>query len=346
MANRYWVGGTANWDATAGSKWALTSGGTGGEAVPTAADDVFFDANSGTVSVIKSGSGTCLSLNFTGFTGTFAGTGALAVSGSLTMASGMTRTYTGKITFNATSTGHTVTSNGINFSGDFAFDGVGGGWTLQDDFTNIPDLVQGIALTNGTLDTNGKTVNVAGGTINISGTGTRTLTLGASTISGVRFWTATTTTNLTFNANTSTIILASGTAAKTFEGGGLTYNKLTIPESGTSLTVTMNGSNTFSNFTINPGVGVTINFTAGTTQTVSPSGFICLGNNKRITLKSTSNGSAWTISIASGTTRITNASLQDSTATGGATFRAENTTDVSGNSGWSFGNLSGFFPFF
>lgn len=42
MANRYWVGGNANWDATAGTKWATTSGGAGGAAVPTAADDVFW----------------------------------------------------------------------------------------------------------------------------------------------------------------------------------------------------------------------------------------------------------------------------------------------------------------
>ena len=27
---RYWVGGTADWDGTAGTKWAYTSGGVGG----------------------------------------------------------------------------------------------------------------------------------------------------------------------------------------------------------------------------------------------------------------------------------------------------------------------------
>jgi hypothetical protein len=43
MAARYWVGGTDNWDGTAGSKWATTSGGAGGAAVPVAADDVFID---------------------------------------------------------------------------------------------------------------------------------------------------------------------------------------------------------------------------------------------------------------------------------------------------------------
>jgi len=42
MANRYWVGGSDQWNGTAGTKWALTSGGAGGQTVPTSADDVFF----------------------------------------------------------------------------------------------------------------------------------------------------------------------------------------------------------------------------------------------------------------------------------------------------------------
>jgi hypothetical protein len=46
MADRYWVGGTATWDGTAGSKWATTSGGAGGASVPTTNDDVYFDQNS------------------------------------------------------------------------------------------------------------------------------------------------------------------------------------------------------------------------------------------------------------------------------------------------------------
>lgn len=43
MASRYWVGGTDTWNGTAGTKWATTSGGTGGAAVPTSSDDVFID---------------------------------------------------------------------------------------------------------------------------------------------------------------------------------------------------------------------------------------------------------------------------------------------------------------
>jgi hypothetical protein len=33
------------WNGTAGLKWALTSGGTGGQTVPGTADDVIFDSN-------------------------------------------------------------------------------------------------------------------------------------------------------------------------------------------------------------------------------------------------------------------------------------------------------------
>lgn len=71
MANRYWVGGSASWDGTAGTKWALTDGGAGGQAIPTSTDDVFFTATSGAVTVtLVSGWDSCKNLNCTGFTGT------------------------------------------------------------------------------------------------------------------------------------------------------------------------------------------------------------------------------------------------------------------------------------
>lgn len=41
---RYWVGNGGNWNSTA--RWAASSGGTSGETVPLAQDDVIFDANS------------------------------------------------------------------------------------------------------------------------------------------------------------------------------------------------------------------------------------------------------------------------------------------------------------
>jgi len=128
MANRYWVGGTATWDGTAGTKWALTSGGAGGQAVPTSSDTVFFDANSGANTVtIGSGTAVCSTLTMTGFTGTLA-----FGSNSITLA-GIGVIYTGATTFSVTgtplmlctnssssartiSTGATTEANAISFN--------------------------------------------------------------------------------------------------------------------------------------------------------------------------------------------------------------------------------------
>ena len=43
----YWVGGSGNWDEVA--HWSLSSGGLGGEAMPTQSDNVFIDENSGLI---------------------------------------------------------------------------------------------------------------------------------------------------------------------------------------------------------------------------------------------------------------------------------------------------------
>lgn len=47
MASRFWVGGTGTWDSSSTSNWAATTGGAGGASVPTSADTVTIDANSG-----------------------------------------------------------------------------------------------------------------------------------------------------------------------------------------------------------------------------------------------------------------------------------------------------------
>lgn len=217
-ASRYWVGGTASWDGTAGTKWASSSGGAGGSSVPTTSDDVFFDANSNTgasiTASVASGNTGCLSLDFTGFTRIFGGNSPLTIAGSLTLSTGMTRNYIGTITFSSTATGRTLTFNGKTMANGLTFDGVGGGWTFQDTLTN--STASAITLTNGTLDTNGQTVTC--GSFQSNNSNTRTLTLGASTINlrnpSSLIWDTTTTTNFTFNVGTSTINI-SGTYAST-----------------------------------------------------------------------------------------------------------------------------------
>lgn len=71
MADRFWVGGTDTWNATAGLKWSTTSGGTPGASVPGAGDDAIFDSNSGSGTVSISAPPTLKRVRFTGFSGTF-----------------------------------------------------------------------------------------------------------------------------------------------------------------------------------------------------------------------------------------------------------------------------------
>jgi hypothetical protein len=173
MANRYWVGGTAAWDGTAGTKWAELSGGAGGFAIPTSADDVFFDAASGAVTcTISTGNTGAKSITCTGFTGTLAGTAALSVSGSVTLAAGMTRTYTGTLSIIATGT---ITSAGITF-GPITVNGSGITVTLGDAVTSSSTTT----LTQGTLSLNGFTLTTS--TFSSNNSNTRAITFGTANI--------------------------------------------------------------------------------------------------------------------------------------------------------------------
>jgi len=130
MADRYWVGGTGSWDATT-TNWSATNGGAGGASVPTASDDVFFTSLSNATAYVctLTTAPVCRSVSVVGpLTGnvTIAGTANWSVYGSFTLAAtGVTFTYTtGIISFLATTTGFTITTNGnslnaafINFNG-------------------------------------------------------------------------------------------------------------------------------------------------------------------------------------------------------------------------------------
>jgi fibronectin-binding autotransporter adhesin len=174
MALRYWVGGTDNWNGTAGNKWsaaaplsftascvgtALTTTGspalvvgmtvfssanvslgtivsgsvnswvvsiggsyasqtmtaaTTGAAVPTSADDVFFNAASGAVVVTVSATANCLTLIFTNYTGTFTISNGITVTvfgTAITLGSGMTydQTTTGILSTRGNQTSITIT---------------------------------------------------------------------------------------------------------------------------------------------------------------------------------------------------------------------------------------------
>lgn len=236
MANRYWVGGTAAWDGTAGTKWALTSGGAGGEAVPTSADDVFFDAASTGTCTISTGNTGAKSITCTGFTGTIAGTAAITVSGNITLAAGMTYTHTGTVTINATAT---LTTAGKTFSA-LTVDGSGITVTLGD---AINISTRTITVTQGTFDT--ANFNVTCSTLSSNNSNTRTVTFGSSTVTATAL-TFTTTTNLTFNAGTSQINTNIINGA--FGGAGLTFYNVTFTSAASS---TPSGIQFYDNTTYN-----------------------------------------------------------------------------------------------
>jgi hypothetical protein len=321
MANRYWVGGTGNWSDNT-NHWSDTSGGSPGASKPTSADNVYFDENSFTAegqTVTINETANCLGMDWTGATNnpTLAGTGALNIYGSLTFIPAITMTYTGSVTFAATAAGKTITMNGVSFASNVNFLGSNGGWTFQDAFNAGTAMIW---LQKGTLNTNGKTVTC--GIFSVNETTLRGLILGASQVNISGNWNFTTTTNLTFDAGTSTIILTGN--SKTFAGGGLTYHDVRF--SGTPTTVT--GANTFNTLTVDP--GKTCKLPANTTQTASALEW------DGATIQSSTAGTPATVSVASGTVTMTGGNLKDIAAEGGATFIAIGVEDLGGNDGWTF----------
>lgn len=328
---RYWVGGTDTWDATAGSKWALTSGGAGGQAVPTANDDVFFDATSGSVTVtIATATALCNNLDFTGFTGTLAGSTSLTISGSLTLGSAMTFSNTGLKTFNG-GIPRTITTNGVSIGGNFQVDG-----------TNTLTILDALTLTNGGITLNTSTLiansNVTINSLNSSNSGVRGLQMGPGTwtLRGTTSnpWTTTTTTNLTFDAGSSTIKLTSPlTTNRTFGGGGLTFNNFWNATTN-DFTITIAGSNTFNNFRVDP--GRTQRFTAGTTQTVAS--FTATGTSSNlVTINSTTSTNFNLVKSGGGISSNDYLLITDSTASPlGSWYAQQNSVDGGGNEGWLF----------
>ena len=155
MADRYWVGGSGTWNATAGTKWASTSGGVGGESVPTSSDDVYFDVSSGSVLVIVDTAATrsARSISFNGFTGTFSasssGGSPLEISRNLTFnAPGMAFNYNAGLKFIPNAATSTITGDSkLIGNNDLEIVATGGGIVVISDQCNFKN----VTLSQGTL---------------------------------------------------------------------------------------------------------------------------------------------------------------------------------------------------
>jgi hypothetical protein len=339
MADRYWILGTGTWDSTTTTNWSASSGGAGGASVPTASDNVFFDANSnvGVTAFTVTMANTprvCNDFTTSGLDGamTLAGSGiGLTVSGNLTFqATNFSATYTSFTIFNSTTTGKTITTNGVTLPNP-TFNGVGGAWALNGALTTN----SAIGFTNGTLDLNGNSctttnrININAGTKNITFNG-GTLFVGATNATAFN---NNNPTNFTTTAGTGTgAISMTGATAKTFVGGGSTFN-CTLNQGGAGA-LTITGSNTFSNIT-NTVQPASVLFTAATTSTFT--NFNLSGTSGNLITIGSVTAASHTLSKASGTVSSDFLSISRSTATGGAGWYAgANSTDGGNNSGWIF----------
>ncbi len=376
----YWVGGSGNWSEH-GSHWATTSGGAVfyGQ-VPTSMDDVHFDANSfpagGTVTVDETII-YCRNMDWTGVTNTpiFSGTSSkgLHIYGSLTLDPGMTLSFNGQIHFLSVQTGNTLKSAGKVFLNDVFFEGIGGGWTLLDNFTSNDRINQ----STGTFSTDSKTVSVtsfsSGGdalylgssnfyvtqtNFNIGGStlldaGTSHVYISAGNLSGGSFHTFYNVTlsgfgivsyvsisqKLTFQGNNST-----------YEGGaGSTINEVEFQQrgiiegSGTYFTTAiflgngdLNGDNSFMGLHLAP--GFQYRFRHGKTTTIVPGGTLDASGSScsnYITIISLSSGNQSFINTSGANLAVQFVTLMDMAVTGGGSIAAANSIDLGNNTGWN-----------
>ncbi len=330
---------TQTWQGTTSGSWSNAAKWT--SRVPLPQDDVvissaFSASQTITVDMRRLGK----SIDFTGTTGSpvFAlGSNIRTFFGSLTLVSAMSVTSTERLVFQGRGS-HTITTAGLTIpssSTGWNFQSFGGTYTLQDALTTSGALTH----THGTLDTNGQAVSCT--TFSTSASTTRTLTLGASTITLTgtgTVWNAATATGLTLNANSSTIKLTdTSSTQKTFSGGGKTYNNLWYAPGAGTATLNFVGSNTFNDFKDDGSAAHSVLFTAGTTSTFAS----WTGLTGSVVTIGSITASGHTLTKTGGTSVSTAlAAVSRSTATpSDSWFAGSGATDGGNNSGWSFTTL-------
>jgi hypothetical protein len=341
MATITAAAGGGNW--TTGATWV-------GGVAPTSADDAVLNGTSGAVTV--NAGAVARSLDCTGYTGTLTHTAAVTLTLgdgtagagniALKLVSGMTYTLgstsTSAISFVSTSaTTQTIAAGGRTL-GSWTINGVGSSYQLTSGVTIGSTAT--MTLTNGTLDTNGQTC--IWGTFSSNNSNTRTLTLGASSLtltgSSVASWSCATATNFTLNAGTSTITL-SGNAAQFNSGSGLSYNTVALTGPGVASLNIASGT-TFANLTRTGTAVKTDALWINNSATVS--GTLTFNGNSatnRLLVQATTIGTAVTLTC-NGTVTGSNVDIMDITAAGSASWDLSAFTggsgDCRGNTGITF----------
>jgi alpha-tubulin suppressor-like RCC1 family protein len=350
VADRYWVGGSGNWNNTA--FWAEVSGGEGGFSVPTQNDDVFFDANSDvgspftvTVNVsaintrdfIVSGLDVNMTLDRSSLS-TFNLFGSISLpSSNLSLVSTSTLLLIGTST-------HTIDIPLTNAFSLYQFIGTGT-YTLA---SNISTTSQ-FRVDSGTFNT--ADYNITCDAFNMYATSTsRTVNLGSSTItctsSSAPLSNNTTITGLTFNAGTSNFNLT-GTGTLSINLQASAFHNITITNSANN-GITLFGTTIVCNNLSIPGPSTTGNVrtvgVAATSMTINgtltlsgsaPNTRIWFANTNSFSIATTATPNTTTVTAAS--VSLSNVDFTDIAAAGASSpWTGTNLGDAKGNTNITF----------
>ena len=242
-------------------------------------------------------------LNLTGNAIAASASEAIIVGGGWNLAAFTPATSTVTFTGSGGAGPFTVTSNSQSFS-TVVLNAAGKTYQQAAGATGVAAITLGMTLTAGTWSTNGEALTVGG---SLTGTGALTAAA-AETITVGGNW------NLpAFSPASSTVL---------FDAAG---------------TTTIAGNTTFFNFTVPSSVaGKTVQFTAGSTQTINGTFSVAGVFGNLTSLVSTSSPTQWDLHIV-GSTAVTYAVVQDSNALSGLTASAVTSSDFGNNQNWNFG---------
>jgi hypothetical protein len=336
----YWVNGTGTW-ATA-ANWSLSSGGAGGEPIPTSLDAVVFDSASSasnySAQMIGGTLARCASFTMAGPASgivTLTGTLNIAFHGNVSFAAtGVARSYTGAISW-AGNGSYTFTTNGLALASACTVVGIGSTWTLGSPL-NIGTST--VTVTYGAFSTSASNYSLTAGGISSSNLNVRSISLNGSTVvlslsAAITFTSAT---NLNLDAGTSTIQISN--SAPIFNSAVLTFNNVSFTSPNT-LSISINGENTFNNltFTGRTTVGInTVTFSANqniSTLTLNAG----TASAYRTFLRSGTFGLPRTLTVGTLAAGATDIDFRDITIAGAAApISGTRFGDAKGNSGITF----------
>ena len=363
----YWVSNGGNWDDP--NRWSLSSGGVGGECIPSSIDDVIFNANSfnlaGQTVSLNTSNALCRNMTWTGvaqnpsFTST-ATANNLRIHGSLVMAQAMNWNLNADVYFESAQATETITSVGKTFQRSVYINGQGT-WTLTDSLTVSSNLF----LQSGQLVSAGQNLNV--GTFNAQSSNplTRSLNISNSHMRIGGYWylyadqftltaTGSTLSFTTANRSMSNSYYNCGVFPLSFDKVIFTANSGTGSLSNSYSSTSCRIQPSFNLCQFNANGNLTGDATFGTlifsanssyvlpasrTQTITNTWLVLGSCTGPILLSSSSAGTQALVSKSSGTVNGFYLQIRDVAVGGGASFNAMNSVDQGNNSGWVFGTL-------